>query len=80
MTHSEQFAIDQWLSDYPRDASYETIMEMLTDGEYNETSEAISVWAVIEHFPLWQVADFIEDTRSHFESVVRNMQQTGEKI
>jgi hypothetical protein len=80
MTHSEQFALDQWLSSYPQDASYETIMEMLTDGEYDETTEAISVWEVVEHYPLWQVADLIEDTRGHFESAVRNMQQSGEKI
>ena len=80
MTHSEQFALDQWLSSYPKDMSYETIMEMLSDGEYDEASEAIGVWEVVQHFPLWQVADLIEDTRGHFEAVVRNMQQTKEKI
>lgn len=31
--------------------------------------DEITVWQVVEHFTLDQVADFIEDTKKHFERV-----------
>lgn len=71
MKTSEQFALNQWLSDYPDGLSYGDVIDlMLGDGESEEwTHEQITVWQVVEHFTLNQVADFIEDTRAHFARV-----------
>jgi hypothetical protein len=33
MTNSEQFAIDEWLFEYPKDASFDDILYMLLDSE-----------------------------------------------
>ncbi len=71
MKTSEQFALNQWLSDYPDGLSYSEVIDlMLGDGESEQwTHEQITAWQVVEHFTLNQVADFIEDTRAHFARV-----------
>lgn len=67
MKLSEQFAVDEWLSDYPVDATYEWIIQTLRDDKCTWVTEDITVWEVVENHPLDQVADFIESTQSHFE-------------
>jgi len=67
LTYGEQFALDEWLSDYPETMSYEDIILTLTSG--NEENE-ITVWAAMNDHPLSHIAGFIEDTRLHFDRVV----------
>ena len=66
MTNSETFALNQWLSDYPADMSYEGIIETLSDIDDGDTSD-ITVWEVAEDYPTDQVAEFIEDTKAAYE-------------
>ena len=68
LTYGEQFALDEWLTYYPENMSYANILEILREADWSH--EAISVWEVVENYPLSQVAEFIEDTRSHFDRVV----------
>jgi hypothetical protein len=67
LTYGEQFALDEWLSDYPETMAYEDILLTLTTGD--EDNE-ITVWAAMKDHPLSHVAGFIDDTRLHFERVV----------
>ena len=65
LTYGEQFALDEWLSHYPENMSYEDILDALTSED-----ESITVWAAMKDHPLSHVAEFIDNTRLHFESVV----------
>lgn len=65
LTYGEQFALDEWLNDYPENMSYEDILDALTSED-----ESITVWAAMKDHPLSHVAEFIDNTRLHFESVV----------
>ena len=69
---SERFALDQWLCDYPNDKTYDEILETMRSVPDDWTHEAIELWEVVENYPLGQVAEFIEDTRT---SVVKLMQE-----
>ena len=69
---SERFALDQWLCDYPNDKTYEEIIETMRSVPDDWTHEAIELWEVVENYPLGQVAEFIEDTRT---SVVKLLQE-----
>jgi hypothetical protein len=72
MKHSERFALNQWLSDYPEDMTYANVIRLMRDDE-SWTHESISVWQVVEHFSLRQVADFIEDTRCAVENMMEDL-------
>ena len=73
MKHSERFALNHWLSDYPDDATYEDIIAMMKDEDSTWRTDGINVWVVVETFPLEQVAQFIEDTRRYVEGVMDNL-------
>jgi hypothetical protein len=80
MTHAEQFAINQWLSDYPAFMTYQEIIDMMNgDDDANDewVHDQISVWQTVEHFTLRQVAEFIEGTKHHFQCTVETMKQEG---
>jgi hypothetical protein len=74
MTHAEQFAINEWLSDYPEDKTYAEIIDMMKD---DDEDGLIGVWQTVESYPLHQVADFIDNTRHHFQCTVETMKQEG---
>ena len=75
MTYAEQFALDQWLSDYPSFMTYEEIMDTL---KADDEAGLINVWQTIEGYPLSEVAEFIDNTRHHFQCTVETMKQEGE--
>jgi hypothetical protein len=77
MTHAEAFAINEWLSDYPAFMTYDEIMDMLIGDDDEWTHEAITPWQVVEHFTLRQVAEFIDNTRAHFENTMAAMKAEG---
>ena len=70
MKTSEQFALNQWLSDYPVNLSYDEIITVLNNAENEWTIDEIWVWQVVEDCTLDQVAQFIEDTKQAFERAV----------
>jgi len=77
MTHAENFALGQWLSDYPEGKTYQEIIDMMIGDEDQWMNEEISVWQTVENFTLRQVAEFIEDTKQHFENTVNAMKAEG---
>jgi hypothetical protein len=70
MKQSERFALMEWLTEFPDDKTYDEIILMLKGDESEWTHPDIDVWEVVENHTLDQVADIIENTRMHFESVV----------
>jgi hypothetical protein len=70
MKHSERFALMEWLTEFPDDKTYDEIILMLRGDESEWTHPDIDVWEVVENHTLDQVADMIENTRMHFESIV----------
>lgn len=69
MKTSEHFALDEWLSEYPENMTYEQIIKLLKSKKYTWKIDEITVWDVVEDCTLDQVAGFIESTRKHFERV-----------
>ena len=65
MKASEQFALNQWLCDYPDDMTYEEIIATLQVDEWKVDN--ITVWELVENNTTNQVAMFIEDTKEAFE-------------
>ena len=64
LTTAERFALDEWLSEYPKDVSYQEILEMILRG-----AEEISVWVVAEDYPEYQIVEIIDSTFNHFTNV-----------
>ena len=69
MKLSEQFALNQWLTDYPEGLTYDEVIDLMLGDEDEWTHDQITVWETVEHFTLRQVVEFIEDTRKHFAAV-----------
>jgi len=67
MKAAEHFALNQWLTDYPQNWSYDTILVELQQGHNDYTHDRITVWEVAENFTLDQVAELIEDTCKAFK-------------
>lgn len=66
MKASEQFALNQWLTDYPEDMTYDEIIAALKV-ENQWMADDITVWYLVENNTTDQVAMFIEDTKDAFE-------------
>jgi len=69
MKTSEHFALDEWLSDYPENLTYDEIIAILRDPENTWHADNVTVWEAVENSTLDQVADYIESTKKHFERV-----------
>jgi hypothetical protein len=67
MKLSEAFALDSWLSYYPEDMTYDEIIEAMTDDEQPHRIEDIDIWGAVADCGYSDVAEFIENTREHFE-------------
>lgn len=65
MKTSERFALNEWLTEYPADATYEDVLEMVRDDD-----ERITVWQVGEQLGRHMLAETIDDLRLHFEYAV----------
>jgi hypothetical protein len=77
MTYSENFALNQWLSDYPSNLEYDEIIIILKNAENEWTIDEIWVWEIVEDCTLDQVAVFIEDTKNAFERTINSMKAEG---
>lgn len=75
MKASERFALSQWLTDYPEDASFDEVLDIMRDPENQWSAERITVWEVVENFPLEAVAEFIEDTKRIFERYINDIER-----
>ena len=68
MRHAERFALNQWLSDYPYDATYDEVFKMVVDGD-----ERIAVWERLAGNPNYVMADVIEETKFAVENMLNNL-------
>ena len=68
MRHAERFALNQWLSDYPYDATYDEVFKMVIDGD-----ERIAVWERLEGNPNYVIADVIEETKFAVGDMLENL-------
>jgi hypothetical protein len=62
---AETFALNQWLSDYPADMTYNEIINQIESDDYLDHD--IVVWEPIEDYSGEEIAEMIEDTRRAFE-------------
>jgi len=66
MNKYEKFALDEWLTKYPDNMTYATIILMLRSETMNQYEiDNIEVWHQMENFTLRDIAGFIEDTKDH---------------
>jgi hypothetical protein len=68
MKHSQRFALNHFLADYPRDLPFDEIVEIIL-----EEDEQVSVWDIAENYGRAGLVEMIDDLRHHFECVVNNM-------
>ena len=68
MKHSERFALNEWLTDYPQEATFDEVCELLLD-----EAPAATPWQWFENTPRAELVENIDNTRSHFENVVDGM-------
>jgi hypothetical protein len=66
MTKSEQFAIDEWLFEYPKDTSFDDILYMIIEDDSEET---IIPYVQGQSMTKRELADFISGTQTHFSFV-----------
>ena len=62
---AETFALNQWLSDYPTNMSYDEIIAQIESDDYLDHD--IVIWEPIEHYSGANIADIIDDCRRAFE-------------
>lgn len=66
METSERFAVNEWLSDYPEDKTFDEIMDLIY-----EEDESITPWELVENYPTADLIEVIYNTKIHFETVTK---------
>ena len=69
MKHSERFALDHFLTEYPRNLSFDEVIDMILDDD----NEDVGVWQEVENHGRHALVEMINDLRQHFECVVDGM-------
>ena len=67
MTKSELFAINEWLSDYPKDATFDDILYMLC---FKDDKRIVPLYFA-DHLSKNDLANCIANTETHFFSITR---------
>jgi len=62
MNKAERFAINEWLSEYPSDTSFDVIMDLIRDDD-----ESVIPWELVENYPAADLIEVIYNTKIHFE-------------
>jgi hypothetical protein len=75
MKHSQRFALNHFLSDYPQDLPFDEIVELIL-----EEDEQVGVWDIAENYGRASLVEMIDDLRHHFECVVDNMMRDLGKL
>jgi len=74
MTHAEEFALNEWLTDYPRDKTYDEICDLIQVHE----DDSVVPWQWFETMHPSELVENIDNTRSHFEHTIQSMKLSGE--
>jgi len=72
MTHAEIFALNEWLTNYPQEATFDEVCALLLDED-----PAATPWQWFENTPRAELVENIDNTRSHFENVIAAMKAEG---
>jgi hypothetical protein len=70
MKHSQRFALNEWLSEYPSHLSFDDVIDLL-----REENELVAVWSWFSHLATPELIENIDNTFMHFEAVVDGMQK-----
>lgn len=62
---AETFALNQWLSDFPVDMSFDEILDLLHTEKYLDSDDII-VWEPVEDYPGADIAEMMKDTYQAF--------------
>ena len=73
MTNSQQFALNQWLTEYPTNMTYAEIISLFRENPDEWSLDEVTVWEVAEKYSFDLVAEFIEDTRKAFERATQEV-------
>jgi hypothetical protein len=65
MKQSERFALNEWLSEYPDNATFDDVLYLLLDDD----DVTVIPWEAIEDHPRRSIAEFISNTQTHFAEV-----------
>jgi len=66
METSERFALNEWLTDFPEDKTFDEIIDLIY-----EEDESISPWELVEDYSAARLIQVICDTKNHFEFVTK---------
>ena len=75
---AEQFALAQWLSDWPSDMTYDQILDAIRRDDYD--SDEIIIWQLIEDETAYQVVELIENTAWAFERTAQKLLEEHDAI
>lgn len=73
LSKSELFALGEWLSEWPEHWSYQQVINWLIDNSDShaytdhDDDERVWVWELVEDCSGVEVANYIANTRKHFE-------------
>ena len=73
MTHAQAFSLNEWLSDYPDDMTFDEVIDLIRNED-----DRVTPWIWFEHTPSGTLIENIDNTKSHFEYVVAQMKIDGE--
>jgi len=68
MKHSERLALNQWLSDYPADKTYDEIIDLIY-----EEDESVTLWERIEGYGARAAIEEIDNTRCAIEHMMDDL-------
>jgi hypothetical protein len=66
MKQSERFALNEHLSEFPDDKTFEEILELILNED-----ESVIIWEPFENYPADDVIEIIVNTKEHFEFVTK---------
>ena len=66
METSERVALNEWLSDFPEDKTFDEIIDLIY-----EEDESINPWEPVENYSAARLVQIISDTKTHFEFVTK---------
>lgn len=66
MKQSERFALNEHLSEFPDDKTFDEIIELILNED-----ESVIIWEPFENYPAEDVIEIIENTKDHFETVTK---------
>jgi len=66
METSERFALNEWLSEFPDDKTFDEILDLIRTYD-----ESVRPWELVENHPAADLIELIYNTQMHFEFVTK---------